>query len=113
MAHSPVPPEDLFTNVWGVVNDTCETLRCCLAHSAMATAMFFFFLFLFTVAPAAYGSSWAPFKRELQLRPTPQPQQYWIQGAPETYATALQERRLLNPLSETKDQIFMKTRSGP
>ena len=52
------------------------------------TPLFFFFFFFLRAAPAAPGGSQAR-EWELQLRPTPQPQQHRIQATSVTYTTAL------------------------
>ena len=52
---------------------------------------FFFFFFLFRAVPVTYGSPRLRVELELLMRPTPQPQQ----------------RGILNPLSEARDQTHI------
>ena len=65
--------------------------------------------------PAAYGNSQAGVKSELQLKPTPQPQQHSIQAASATYMAAWSTTLFINPLNEAWDWTFTltETTSGP
>ena len=59
-----------------------------IPHFPLFSIAFFLNFFLFRAAPVAYGSSPAR-GRSYSCQPTPQPQQ----------------RRILNPLSETREQV--------
>ena len=85
----------------------------------LAGEVFFFVLFcfvlffLFTAPPMAYGSSWArgPMGAAAKAYATAIPD---LSHTCDLYHS-LQQRWILNPLSEARDQtrILMETRSGP
>ena len=72
--------------------------------AGMFSFSFLFYFFIFRAAPGAHGGSQArgPMGAVAASLRTPQPQQHQIRAKPATYTTA--HSRILNPLSESKDQ---------
>ena len=77
----------------------------------MGTPIFFFFFFLY-LWHADVPVPWSDWS--YSCRPTPQPQQHWIQAASAVYAAACGNTVILNPLSEARNgaHIFMDTMLG-
>ena len=76
--------------------------------------MFSFFLFfLFMAAPVAYGNSWARGQMGATAEATATATLH-LRGIYDLYYS-LQQRQILNPLSEARDQtcILTETMSGP
>ena len=83
-----IEESDIVVAVAQVPSLTWELLYARDAAKMIQNFAFFFSFFLKT-APVAYGSSQARgSNRSYSCRPTPQPQQHWIQAESKTYTTA-------------------------
>ena len=76
--------------------ETAESFYACAETSYLKRCLLFLFFFFFpTAAPAAYGVPKPGIKLELQLQPTLQSQQHWIQATSATYTVVCSNTKSL------------------